>query len=125
MGEARGYQTWTDFGDAIVTQRCSADVPRAIEAWPHILLTQRSLEQHNISIWERNMTVLTLVRADDWEGIYVGDKLACEGHYVELTVGIALAIEHKATGIKTVWRDWIHDRGDLPQNLADVKIVPQ
>lgn len=71
------------------------------------------------------MAVMVLVRADDWEGLYVDGKLVTEGHSIDLMEGIVLAIEHKVRGIRTVWCDipWIRDQGNLPQNLADVKLV--
>lgn len=71
----------------------------------------------------RKMNVMTLVRGDDWEGIYIAGKLMTEGHSIELTAGIVLAIEHKVTGITTVFcdLDWLHEEGNLPQALDDVK----
>lgn len=69
------------------------------------------------------MGVMTLVRGDDWEGIYIAGKLMTEGHSIELTHGIVLAIEHKVTGITTVFcdLDWLHEEGNLPTALTDVK----
>jgi hypothetical protein len=69
------------------------------------------------------MAKLTLVRGDDWEGIYIGDALKTEGHSIALTEAIAIAIEHKVTGITTVNADldWLHSEGNLPSKLSDVK----
>lgn len=71
------------------------------------------------------MADMTLVRGDDWEGIYILGKLMAEGHSIELAVGIALAIEYRPTGITTVFCDigWLHDEGNLPRALADVKLA--
>jgi hypothetical protein len=70
------------------------------------------------------MADMTLVRGDDWEGIYIDGKLMAEGHSIKLAVGIAMAIEHRPRGITTVFcdLDWLHDEGNLPQALADVKL---
>ncbi len=69
------------------------------------------------------MTKLTIVRGDDWEGIYVGDALKTEGHSISLAEGIVIAIEHRVTGITTVFADldWLHNEGRLPPKLSDVK----
>lgn len=45
---------------------------------------------------------LTLVRADDWEGLYVGDNLVTEGHSIDLQEAL------EAVGMKLVVR-WEED----------------
>jgi hypothetical protein len=70
-----------------------------------------------------NENILTIARADDWEGIYVGGKLHDEGHSIELKRGIEIAIENNVT--KVVWQevddDWISEVGNLPSDMNEVK----
>lgn len=72
------------------------------------------------------MSTLTVVQGDDWEGIYIDGKLVAQGHSIPLRNGIDLAIQHKVTEV--VWRaadlDWLHDVGELPDNLADAQLDP-
>ncbi len=70
------------------------------------------------------MSTITLVRGDDWEGIYVDGKLMTEGHSIEISEAIWIGINHKATKVETKFCDlgWLHDEGNLPQALADVKL---
>jgi hypothetical protein len=72
---------------------------------------------------EKIVPKLTIVHGDDWEGIYVGDDLQTEGHSIALAEGIAFAIEHKVTGVTTMFADldWLRREGRLPQHLGNVK----
>lgn len=69
------------------------------------------------------MSKLTIVRGDDWEGIYVDGTLAMEGHSIDTPEAIELAIERKATSSEVKWCDmkWLNDEGNLPLSLSAVK----
>lgn len=71
------------------------------------------------------MAKLVLVRADDWEGIYVDGKLVTEGHSHDTLEAIKLAIKHGVSEAETKWANdaWLHDQGNLPNKLADVKFA--
>lgn len=63
--------------------------------------------------------------ADDWVGLYIDDILVKEGH--EITAWEALEIikqkeiKHYNMSGFDVDLDWIHDLGNLPEKLEDVK----
>jgi hypothetical protein len=69
------------------------------------------------------MTQMMIVQGDDWQGIYIDGKLKTEGHQIELLAGINIAIENKVDDADSAWCDltWLHERGDLPQDLKDVE----
>lgn len=70
------------------------------------------------------MTTMTFARGDDWEGVYVDGDLIVEGHSIEARTAAELAIKHKATEVKTIYcdLDWLHDEGNLPRRMSDVKL---
>jgi hypothetical protein len=72
---------------------------------------------------DETMTNLIFARGDDWEGIYIGDKLITEGHSIDPLDAVKIALAHGATSADSGYCDlnWLHDRGDLPQSLAEVK----
>lgn len=61
--------------------------------------------------------MITIVRADDWVGIYVDGELKTENHSLdEDDLLDVLGIEHKV-----VWADeYLNKRGRCPQDLKDV-----
>lgn len=69
------------------------------------------------------MPKLTVVQGDDWEGIYVDEKLVSEGRSHDTLQAIVIAIEHKATGAVKRFVDcaWLTDEGNLPDKLSEVK----
>lgn len=70
------------------------------------------------------MAKLVLVRGDDWEGIYVDGNLLTEGHSIEVMDAVQLAVTHRVTEYETQWADltWLHDEGNLPRRLDEVKL---
>ena len=78
----------------------------------------------NSRLGRREVSTMTFVRADDWEGIYINGKLVEETHSIENIAAVNIAIRHKVTTVETKWcdLDWIHDEGNLPQKLEDVKL---
>lgn len=61
----------------------------------------------------------TLVKCDDWEGLYADDTLLTERH----AVGVVEALRLAGVRAEAVYADaeWMGDRGNLPESLADVK----
>lgn len=66
---------------------------------------------------------LTLVRGDDWEGIYLDGALKREGHSFSLNRAIyELGNVCVVLGeVVDVDEEWLIERGNLPARLADVK----
>lgn len=68
---------------------------------------------------------ITFVYADDWTGLYVDGRLQREGHSIEAWDALVLIqdLELDNFGLEYFWcdLDWIHDRGNLPDELSDVK----
>lgn len=63
---------------------------------------------------------LTLVtNYDDWEGLYVGETLADEGH--RLSIKEVLAAVGLSVDIREANNEWLAEMGCLPNNLGDVK----
>lgn len=62
---------------------------------------------------------ITFVDGDDWEGLYINNKLVLENHSLRISDVL------KALGIKyeSIIADdeWLASCGNLPENLADVK----
>lgn len=64
--------------------------------------------------------MIKIVKADDWMGVYIDEKLVYEGHSIAEDKLIKLCnIEHEL-----IWCDdeWLCDRGNLPKEFKDVKI---
>lgn len=66
---------------------------------------------------------LTLVRGDEWEGVYLDNRLWIEGHRFSLA-----QVMHELGGKVVQFGDvitpddvWLMDRGTLPTRLDDVK----
>ena len=62
---------------------------------------------------------ITMVRADDWVGLYSGGVLMQEGH--NLTIGDVLNLVGVKT--KTLYADsaWLEAEGQLPMDLCEVR----
>lgn len=66
-----------------------------------------------------NPPEITLVRGEDWEGMYVNDELVAEGHSLDARVIIeALKLNLKPTIF--IDYDWLEKRGTLPRDLKEV-----
>lgn len=68
--------------------------------------------------------VVTLVRGDDWSGLYIGDRLVTEGHSVTALDALeAVATLLGGFAIETVEADqeWLESEGSLPAALVDVR----
>ena len=66
------------------------------------------------------MEKITLVRGQDWEGLYADGTLLDEGH--EITVKQlcdAMGIECE---VVTPNQEWLEDLGSLPDDLFEVKV---
>lgn len=61
---------------------------------------------------------ITLVRGDDWQGLYVDGRLVNEGHRI-LEEDFARALGVEVT-FQRADEGWLEDRGDLPRQLTDV-----
>jgi len=63
--------------------------------------------------------MLTIIKGDDWEGLYDSDgKLVAEGHrltYSDLADALGIVITEKRANI-----EWLEDNGRLPKRLSDV-----
>lgn len=61
-----------------------------------------------------------IVYVDDWEGLYVGDKLISEGH----SLRVSDVLSHFGIGIDYVEadEDWLLERGSLPKSFKKVKV---
>ena len=62
---------------------------------------------------------ITFVGADDWEGLYVNDKLVMENHSLDVfKVLNAIGVDYKYIEADN---EWIGEQGSLPLKLKDVK----
>jgi hypothetical protein len=67
---------------------------------------------------------ITFVYADDWEGIYVDDKLVMENHSLDgylVAEKLSELFGFELRG-RSVNQCWIESRGNLPENLSDVLV---
>ncbi|MEN6367607.1 MAG: hypothetical protein ABFC88_12390 [Thermoguttaceae bacterium] len=63
-----------------------------------------------------------LVDGDDWEGFYVNGKLIAQHHHVqlgEIFEALGNPFEHQFADTK-----WLCERGNLPENLSEVRLQP-
>jgi hypothetical protein len=71
---------------------------------------------------------IVLVSGDDWEGLYINDCLITEGHKVTVRE-VVQAISERLIRLDITyeWKEadyeWLHVRGDLPQELKKVKFL--
>lgn len=65
---------------------------------------------------------IALVKADNWQGLYVNETLVCEYHEI-LIQDVMLHVLHKSVDTFQVFEanwGWVDERGDLPENLREV-----
>ena len=64
---------------------------------------------------------VTLVRSDDWEGLYIDGKLAVEASSIQYHEFAAKA----GVDLKEVWanEDWLIELGNFPSDFKDVKVA--
>lgn len=69
--------------------------------------------------------IITIVNGDDWAGLYIDGQLFSQGHdiyahhwrsLIQHVFGVN--VEHK-----TADDEWLNNRGDLPDNLAEVEMT--
>ena len=51
------------------------------------------------------MSKMVIIRADDWEGIYIDGKLEAEGHSTEPYDAVKIAIMHGVSSVESLWCD--------------------
>jgi len=68
---------------------------------------------------------ITRVLAEDWQGVYVDDRLEVEGHSIPDFDWINLIRKHFHEDLQDetieVNQEWLEERLGLPTNLRDVK----
>lgn len=71
----------------------------------------------------RTTSKMTFIHGDDWEGIYIDGKLETEGHSHAPAEAVRLAILRNVAEVEVKECDfnWLHDEGNLPVDLSDVK----
>lgn len=72
------------------------------------------------------MTV-RLIKADDWEGLYIDDSIFEQGHKLdgEVFLGLLCNYSDKLCGgyeIYYIEQEWIEDLGYLPQKFSDIPV---
>ena len=78
------------------------------------------------------MANVILVRSDDWEALYIDDKLVCEGHRIP-RMDLISYIKVKLTGDTLLsdilydewWADqeWLDNLGHYPRYFEEVKVM--
>lgn len=63
--------------------------------------------------------MITIARGNDWIGLYDDGRLVTQGHNLILD-NMLRHFGHEVKSID-VDQEWLEDRGDLPDNLAEVK----
>ena len=65
---------------------------------------------------------IALVKADDWEGLYVSDKLVCEDHGIEIEEVMAQVLHNHvdAFDIYRASETWMGMVGGFPASLLEV-----
>lgn len=79
----------------------------------------------NIPTTEKVQKSVVLVSADDWQGLYINEKLCIEGHCIyawdvlnELSDANVITARHL-----DVPQDWMESRGTLPSDLFEVRSI--
>lgn len=65
---------------------------------------------------------IDLVKADNWEGLYVNDKLVLQDHTIS-AIAVLRAVNHEIVECSEVIEaelEWMDKLGSLPKNLEDV-----
>lgn len=71
---------------------------------------------------------LTRVTSDDWQGLYLDDKLISQGHSVDVIYALRRYIMKNGAIVLdevsscTADEDWMKDRSDLPESLRGVEV---
>lgn len=67
---------------------------------------------------------IALVLGDDWQAVFINDKLVFENHYITLKdiSGIMLHKVFDSFDFLYVDQDWLDDRGVFACDLPDVKL---
>lgn len=71
---------------------------------------------------------LTRVTSDDWEGLYLDDKLISQGHSVDVIYVLRRYIKNNGAIVLDevvsypADEDWMKDRSDLPESLREVEV---
>ena len=69
------------------------------------------------------MNKIVYVHSDDWCGLYVNDKLIYENHSIPTVTFAELMMGNQpieSFNMQCVDLDWMHEVGNLPENLNDV-----
>lgn len=69
--------------------------------------------------WLEDDPEVTIVRADDWEGLYIGDRLIDAGH----SLRIDDVLRHLQIDCQVLHANeqWLEECGSLPPNLEEVQ----
>lgn len=71
---------------------------------------------------------LTRVTSDDWEGLYLDDKLISQGNSVDVIYALRRYIKDNGAILLDkvasypADEDWMKDRSELPESLGDVEL---
>lgn len=71
---------------------------------------------------------LTRVTSDDWEGLYLDDKLIAQTHDVDVIYTLGRYIKNNGAIVLDevvsypADEDWMKDRSDLPESLREVEV---
>jgi alkylated DNA nucleotide flippase Atl1 len=92
----------------------------SVKPAPRINPTENITSYGSIAGSQDEKSVVTLVRGDDWTGLYVGDKLVEEGHSLPAfrvidalkNVGRYTYVEREAD------QELLEDSGSLPESLT-------
>jgi hypothetical protein len=70
------------------------------------------------------MKELIIIDGDDWVGFYQDGKLLWQGHSPNLNeLSQILTRAGLPTEFKECGGDWLYDRGDMPEDLSEVKLL--
>ena len=62
------------------------------------------------------------VVAEDWEGIYIDDKLQLEGHSIQTPDAMKLTIENEVTELSVyeIDQEYMEELGSLPESFSQL-----
>lgn len=62
------------------------------------------------------------VVAEDWEGIYLDDKLQVEGHSIQTAEAMKLTIENEVTELSVyeIDQEYMEELGSLPESFSQL-----
>lgn len=70
---------------------------------------------------------LTRITSDDWEGLYLDDKLINQAHAIDVIYTLRRYIKNNGSIVldevvsHPADEDWMKDRSDLPESLREVE----